>query len=413
MFRKNHADASVTIGVPGPTERLLYSNSGATITPLAPEGVQFAIDDIAHALSAMPRFAGQTSCFYSVAQHSVWCAEHAPRGLALQALLRDAPRAYLMDVLGPLKRQMPSYCAAESRLRHAILENFGLDPHYASARALQAVDDAALALEWAHLKGDPLLEWFGLPHHAVEQLRLRSPLAPAEAKRLFLDKFRSLTTRGEPEHSPGHAKIDSFVHITRGWSPPNRPEVLTFNQECLDLASPGAPYLRFNLADIALGLSRMPRFAGHTTEPYSVAQHCLMVASLVPPECRLQALLHDASEAYLMDMPSPIKSAFPEYQALEASVEGEIYARFGVTSPEYNKAVIKKADVRALTVECRDLMGHSRHGDFSGSESDVTRISVLSQKQAEEEWTKEVLLLLKPDLRPGLAQKPSGLGGIR
>lgn len=66
-----------------------------------------------------------------------------------------------------------------------------------------------------------------------------------------------------------------------------------------------------NLKDIALGLSRQPRYAGQTTKPYSVAQHCLLVAELIPKR-RLYALIHDAPEALLCDMPTPAKDAMRE-----------------------------------------------------------------------------------------------------
>ena len=60
------------------------------------------------------------------------------------------------------------------------------------------------------------------------------------------------------------------------------------------------------LEDIALALEKMPRFNGHTTSNWSVLDHSLAVASLVTPEYKLQALLHDATEAYICDIPSPL-----------------------------------------------------------------------------------------------------------
>ena len=64
---------------------------------------------------------------------------------------------------------------------------------------------------------------------------------------------------------------------------------------------------QIHLQDIADGLSKAPRYAGHTEKPWNVLQHSLLVAHLVSPGNRLHALLHDAPEAYLCDVPSPAR----------------------------------------------------------------------------------------------------------
>lgn len=79
-----------------------------------------------------------------------------------------------------------------------------------------------------------------------------------------------------------------------------------------------------NLADVALGLSRQPRYAGQTRVPYSVAQHCLFVAELANPALRAYALVHDAQEAFLCDLPTPAKEAL---RALGDGAYDELEAR--------------------------------------------------------------------------------------
>lgn len=111
------------------------------------------------------------------------------------------------------------------------------------------------------------------------------------------------------------------------------------------------------LADIVIALARMPRFLGHTPLFYSVAEHTYWVAQEVPPEHKLEALLHDASEAYMGDMPKPLKAMMPEYSALEDEVSRAIAFAFGATYPWPDS--VKEADLRMLETEHRDLMYNS------------------------------------------------------
>jgi 5'-deoxynucleotidase YfbR-like HD superfamily hydrolase len=114
---------------------------------------------------------------------------------------------------------------------------------------------------------------------------------------------------------------------------------------------------RVDIEDIAHGLAYQCRFNGQTREFYSVAQHSLVVATLVPPRLRLAALLHDAAEAYLGDMVKPLKVLMPEFGVLEDRVSAIIATRFGIDFSDY--APIKRADLIALATEKRDLMPHS------------------------------------------------------
>jgi 5'-deoxynucleotidase YfbR-like HD superfamily hydrolase len=121
---------------------------------------------------------------------------------------------------------------------------------------------------------------------------------------------------------------------------------------------PLAPRIdRVAIEDIAHGLAYQCRFNGQTSQFYSVAQHSLIVASLVPTDLRLAALLHDAAEAYLGDMVKPLKVLMPQFAAIEDQVTAIIAAAFGIDFSHY--APIKRADLIALATEKRDLMPHS------------------------------------------------------
>lgn len=135
------------------------------------------------------------------------------------------------------------------------------------------------------------------------------------------------------------------------------PVVATVSGRRIDLRDPQPE--AFTLEDIAHGLGNVCRFSGQTRQFYSVAQHSIMVAELVPPEARLAALLHDASEAYIQDVPAPLKALLPEYALIEHRIEAAIAVRFGLPDDPAIWRAVKDSDLLAASVEMRDLFdGH-------------------------------------------------------
>jgi hypothetical protein len=108
------------------------------------------------------------------------------------------------------------------------------------------------------------------------------------------------------------------------------------------------------IADIAHALSHACRFAGHCLRFYSVAEHCVLASTIVPAEHALAALLHDATEAYVVDVPRPLKPALLGYKEIEERVWAAIAERFGLPSELHD--CIKEADNAMLLAEQREIM---------------------------------------------------------
>ncbi|MBF0180285.1 MAG: phosphohydrolase [Magnetococcales bacterium] len=109
------------------------------------------------------------------------------------------------------------------------------------------------------------------------------------------------------------------------------------------------------IRDVAHALAMLCRFNGHCRRFYSVAEHSVHVSRIVPPEDALWGLLHDASEAYLADLPRPLKRLMPAYREREAALTRVIARRFGL--PEAIPATVELADGVLLATEKAALMG--------------------------------------------------------
>ena len=102
---------------------------GEEFTPTDPDVEKIHIEDIAHSLSLMCRANGHCIRFFSVAQHSINCANEAkarglPERIQLACLIHDASEAYLSDITRPVKKHLPRYMEIEKRLQDVIYDKF-------------------------------------------------------------------------------------------------------------------------------------------------------------------------------------------------------------------------------------------------------------------------------------------------
>lgn len=113
-----------------------------------------------------------------------------------------------------------------------------------------------------------------------------------------------------------------------------------------------------DIYDGAQALSMQCRFSGHTRwqgkmKHYSVAQHSLYASYICPYP--LWALVHDLTEAYCVDVPTPIKKRLPNFKAMEDKIERAIAIKFNLEWPR--PAEVKEADIKCFNIEWALLMG--------------------------------------------------------
>lgn len=164
----------------------------------------------------------------------------------------------------------------------------------------------------------------------------------------------------------------------------------------------------FDPDEIAHALGNQCRFAGHCRQFYSVAEHSLLVASLVAHlglGDPFEGLMHDAHEAYVLDMPAPWKSVLPEYKAkLEAPLELKLRVHFGFM-PTLAPG-IKFADWVALAIEAHQLMP-SKGKDWTYVPPGVRECAVAMRGLKVNCWAPDIA---KDHFRAAFAELSAGRG---
>lgn len=138
--------------------------------------------------------------------------------------------------------------------------------------------------------------------------------------------------------------------------------IQTYSGKRFDLDDPQPEQVDFT--DIAHALSLIVRFTGHVRFPYSVASHCQLVSRILEDAGHdkmtvYAGLLHDAAEAYVADVPSPLKKMLRDYTGIEAGVAEAVYEAAGLDYMAVDWDAVKWADLVALFIEHRDLLSDS------------------------------------------------------
>jgi hypothetical protein len=182
----------------------LLTYSGTVFYPFDPRVDEILLEDIAHHLALLCRFAGALRDFYSVAEHSVrhsfeverraermgFCV-HEARRLALAGLLHDGAETYFVDVPRPVKRHgdMNGYRVGERRVQELIWRRFGIAHEIHHHPLIREVDDVLLATERRDLMRPSPFAWAPLPP-PLQGVITSVPWEVAE--RQFLQRFDDL-----------------------------------------------------------------------------------------------------------------------------------------------------------------------------------------------------------------------------
>ncbi|MFC0243651.1 phosphohydrolase [Rhodopseudomonas telluris] len=145
---------------------------------------------------------------------------------------------------------------------------------------------------------------------------------------------------------------------------------------------------------IAHALSLQCRYGGHCIRFYSVAEHSVLLSEVAPPPYRLAALLHDAAEAYMVDVPRPLKLMLNGYAEAEDAILAVIGKTFGVTPDEF--AAVREIDKAILGDEvAQNLAPSHKPWSYIGRPLGV-RLHCWSPVEAEQQFLHAFDQLTKP-----------------
>ncbi len=127
----------------------------------------------------------------------------------------------------------------------------------------------------------------------------------------------------------------------------NQPYIKTVSGIDFTILDPQPEMIR--IEDIAHALSKLCRYGGHCKEFYSVARHSIIMSYLVKPGFELEALLHDATEAFIGDCVTPLKKILPEFNVIEDNLYKIIANKYGLSYPMSEE--VKNIDAKMIGYE--------------------------------------------------------------
>lgn len=149
-------------------------------------------------------------------------------------------------------------------------------------------------------------------------------------------------------------------------------------------------HLKCNTLDlevVGLALSGINRFFGQTR--FTVAQHSVNMARIFiyqgKTELAKQALLHEVAEAFMGDLASPVKRAFPMFKEIEESLIKKTFGCFDLTYPMHRE--VHELDHQIMINEA---FAHMPRGDFWMSLGDCVKLQLIFDAEVELElWSSE------------------------
>lgn len=182
---------------------------------------------------------------------------------------------------------------------------------------------------------------------------------------------------------PGQMTVDDVLDdIAFNGHVPTATEVETFTGNFVDTKDPDPATIK--LEDIAHALASTCRYGGHSQKFYSVAEHAVFCSIRVARRnygrgLQFAALHHDDSEAYLGDIPRPIKPLLGDvYKQMTATVDTAICKALVADGPPWLKPKhfhdreVKNADSWSLFVEARSLLPSQGRQWWQGAQSTLT-----------------------------------------
>ncbi len=168
--------------------------------------------------------------------------------------------------------------------------------------------------------------------------------------------------------------------------------IITYTGQHVKVWEPDAAVIR--IRDIAHALANQCRFNGHSSMFYSVAEHSIKVSQRVEPQHALAGLLHDAAEAYLGDLVTPLKAEMPAFADLEAEWMEAIDLRYSLSIwpdvyPSTYPAAVKLADDDMLAWELHHLLNYGPRPETANP-----KIQCLRPHEAEQEFLRRFMDLV-------------------